>query len=137
MIKLDNMRRIDFYTKGLPEENRKVVFQKLDDINPVSVSRIIEKPDDYPAFRRMGFSDDDINDYVLRMVAKFDDLNNYMMENNRYPLFSNAKDSYKSAVEYVDILQVIPMEQLVKEFGTDYEHYVPREYRPSQSHDEL
>lgn len=49
-----------------------------------------------------------------------------MIENERYPLFDNAKDTYKSALQYLDLLKDCNEEELIKKFGCTWEDYVPK-----------
>ena len=122
-------RKIDFYIKGLSMDVRQNVFKKMDAINPISVEHLLEKPEGYPYFKSIHYTQSDIDQYLQRMKKLFDDANNYMIENQRYPIFLNTNDSYKCAQEYIDVLTLRPLTELEKEFGCSFQDYVPRVYR--------
>ena len=129
---IEKRRKLDFYIKGLPLIVRKNIYKKMEDINPVCVGYLLEKPQGYPHFTRIHYTQENIDRYIGNMKILFDNANNYMMENKRYPVFSNTNDSYKSATEYVDLLKVRPPEELEQEFGCTFQDYIPREYKCSE-----
>ncbi|MCD7840677.1 MAG: hypothetical protein LUG46_08645 [Erysipelotrichaceae bacterium] len=129
MIELDHMRKVDFLTKGLPVKTRRRFFKLMDDINPVSVEYLLDKPNNYKMLRSMNYTDENIEDYLARKINDFKAVNDFMIDNNRYPVFTNPNDTYQSSIEYHELLDMQPIENLQNEFGCKYADYVPKSYR--------
>lgn len=121
-------RAIDFYIKGLPFESRQNIFEGLENIGVRTVERLLEKDEDYPSYKRMKYNDEQIRQQVFQSVPRFQAINNIMIQNERYPLFSNPEDTYQSAMEYVNLLKKKTKEELLQEFGCSWEEYVPKKY---------
>ncbi|MCD7893824.1 MAG: hypothetical protein LUG60_09005 [Erysipelotrichaceae bacterium] len=128
MIELDHMRKVDFLIKGLPVKSRRRFFKLMDDINPVSVEYLLDKPNNYKKLRSMNYTDKDIKSYLSRKANDFKIVNDFMTVNNRYPVFSNPDDTYHSSLEYHELLDMQPIENLINEFGCKYADYVPKSY---------
>ncbi|MCD7949554.1 MAG: hypothetical protein LUG12_04755 [Erysipelotrichaceae bacterium] len=129
MIELDNMRKVDFLIKGLPVKTRRRFFKLMDDINPVSVEYLLDRPNNYKILRSMSFTDEDIENYIHRKANDFKAVNDFMINNNRYPVFTNSYNTYQSSIEYQKLLEIQPIENLINEFGCKYADYVPRSYQ--------
>ncbi|MCD8028841.1 MAG: hypothetical protein LUF02_09355 [Erysipelotrichaceae bacterium] len=129
MIELDHMRKVDFLTKGLPRKTRKRFFKLMDDINPVCVEYMLDKPNNYKLLRSMSFTDKDIENYLDRKANDFKAVNDFMINNNRYPAFSNPNDTYQISLEYHELLDMQPIENLINEFSYKYADYVPKSYQ--------
>lgn len=122
-------RAIDYYIKNLSMEVRQELFGMLDDVNPSTVKKLLEKNDDYPSWRSMGFKSDAIAVMLSKSATKFSSINQVMIENERPPLFGKPSDTYDSAQRYVDLLREKTEEELNKEFGCSWEDYVPAKYQ--------
>lgn len=111
-------RALDYYTEGLPIEVRQKLFHHMkDEISPTMIRWFLEKDDGYPSFHSCGFSDDNIASIGATYVEKFELANQVMADNERPPLFSDPHDSYKSAQEYMRIMQERSDEELAGIFG--------------------
>lgn len=121
-------RKIDFCIRGLSLDVRQEIFRKIDKINPVSVGHLLEKPEGYPHFKRLHYTEEELNGYLQRMKVCFDEVNAFMIAHGRYPLFSNTEDSYLSAVEYTEIMRFRPLPELEEEYGCRYRDYMPPMY---------
>ena len=121
-------RAIDFYIKRLELDIRQDIFKKLEDIGVKSVEKLLEKNDGYPTFKKMKYTEEQIDRQVSKSIPKFQQVNQVMIDNERYPLFSKPEDTYKSAIEYVNLLKKKTKEELLEEFGCDWENYVPKKY---------
>ena len=121
-------RSIDYYIKSLDIEVRQEIYRMLDDVNPSTVKKLLEKDEDYPTWRSMGFKSDAITAMLSKNAIKFSAINKAMMENQRPPLFEKPSDTYGSAQKYVDLLKEKTPEELEKEFGCSWEDYVPAKY---------
>lgn len=127
-----SIRAIDYYVKNLPLDVRQEIFKKMDDVNPVRVSELLEKDQNYKSFRYKGYSDDDILEALKQSSLDFEAVNNIMTENERYPLFDNVKDTYKSSLQYVDLLKRCKEEELIEKFGCTWEEYIPQIYKKKE-----
>lgn len=123
-----NDRAIDFYVKGLPFDIRQGIFQRLDTVGVGKIEKLLEKNIGYPRYKSMGYNDEQIANQERKSVSRFKDVNDFMIENERYPLFSNPEDTYQSATEYVNLLKKKTKEELAEEFGCSWEEYVPKKY---------
>lgn len=124
-----NERSIDFFVKGLSFDVRQEIFKRLETVGLGKIEKLLEKNIGYPRYRSMGYTDDDIADQERKSVTRFQAVNDYMIENERYPLFSNPEDTYQSAKEYVNLLNKKTKEELLAEFGCSWEEYIPRTYK--------
>ena len=130
-------REIDYYIKGLSFDVRQEIWKRLDDINEIRVKQLLEKNEGYPAFRRMAYTDKDILTALNISTTKFQAVNDYMMENERYPLFTNSKDTYNSSLEYVELLRRKKKEELEEKFGCTWEEYIPKVYKKKPDKDRV
>lgn len=121
-------RAIDFLIKGLNFNVRQDIFKSLEDIGVKTVEQLLEKEKGYPTYKKLKYTDEQINQQVLKSVPRFQKVNEIMLDNERYPLFSNPEDTYKSANEYVNLLKKKTLEELKEEFGSDWENYIPKKY---------
>jgi hypothetical protein len=128
MSELD-IREIDYYIKGLPLGVRQNIFRGLQGIGSMTIKCLLEKNEGYPKYKRMGLSDDKILNQIERAKKEFEAVNNIMMENERYPLFKDASDTYRASGEYVELLMKRKEEELIKKFGCTFEEYIPRIYK--------
>ena len=55
-------REIDYLVKNLPLKVRQEIFKRLDDINPVDVRMLLERDDEYPSFRMLGYTTEGIEE---------------------------------------------------------------------------
>lgn len=124
-----SIRAIDYYVKNLPFDVRQEIFKRLKDVNPARVEELLEKEQNYTSFRNKGFSDDDITEALQQSSCDFGAVNNVMTDNERYPLFENPLDTYRSALQYVELLKKTKEEELIEKFGCAWEEYVPRVYK--------
>ncbi len=122
-------RSIDYYIKNLSMEVRQELYGMLDDVNPSTVKKLLEKEEDYPSWRSMGFKSDSIAVMLSKSSAKFATINKTMIENQRPPLFEKTSDTYSCAQKYVDLLKEKTEEELNEEFGCSWEDYVPETYQ--------
>jgi hypothetical protein len=97
-----SIRAIDYYIKKLSFDARQEIFKGLDNINPIRVEELLEKEQNYTSFRNKGFSDEDIMKALEQSSRDFEAVNNIMTENERYPLFDEPSDTYKSSLQYVE-----------------------------------
>ena len=122
-------REIDYYIKGLPFDVRQEIWKRLDIINSARVKELLEKNEGYPSLKCVGYSPENILAILKKCSERFQSVNDYMMENGRYPLFTDSNDTYKSSLEYVEILKKKTTEELLEIFGCTWEEYVPRVYQ--------
>lgn len=122
-------RAIDYYIKNLDIDVRQEIFNMLRDVNPSIVKKLLEKNDDYPSWRSMGISSDEIQTMLLSSSTKFSSINKLMTENERPPLFTSPEDTYGCAQKYVDLLKEKTEEELNQEFGCSWEDYKPTTYQ--------
>lgn len=130
-------REIDYYIKNLPFDVRQEIFRLLDEINSSRVKDLLEKPEGYPSFKSMGYSSEKILRTLQQSSNDFRKANNYMMENERYPLFSAPEDTYQSSLEYVEILKKKTEKELLEKFGCTWEEYVPRILKKNKDRGEI
>ena len=147
MIAINN-RMIDYLIKGLPFETRQKIFKSLDDIGVMSVKSLLERPENYPKFRRMGLDDDQIKRYSSRISKKFAYVNKIMVDAGRPPLFEHPFDTYESSKRYVELLVRYHREDskkinassnfgkeseneevLIKKMGSTWNDYIPKSYK--------
>lgn len=123
------IRALDYYLKDMPYEAKKDVLLGITNINGVMIRQLLEKGKNYPTLRSMGFSDSEIQEYVDASVESFEKVNEAMEKGERYPLFPNPEDTFSSAQEYMNLLQMKEDQELVEEFGCTIEEYEPKVYK--------
>ena len=120
-----NDRPIDFYIKGLPFDDRQVIFKRLEACLAGKMEKLLEKPIGYPRFRSLGYGDAEIARQEAKSTARFRAVNEYMHTCGRPNLFSNPEDTCQPAKEYVDLMAKTSKEALQERFGCPWEEYVP------------
>lgn len=123
------LREIDYYIKDLPFMVRQEIFKRLDNVNSIRAKYLLEKEQNYTSYRSMGLSDEDILKQLNKSAFDFEAVNEVMIENERYPIFEDPRDTYQSAKIYFEILTKRSDEELVEKFGCIFEEYVPRIYK--------
>ena len=83
------VRSLDYYLKDMSYEAKKEVLQGIGNINGVMVKQLLEKEQNYPSFRSMGFTDSDISQCLQMSAQSFRAINQAMIAGERYPLFQN------------------------------------------------
>ena len=122
-------RELDYYMKNLPFDVRQEIINRIDKINSAIVKELLEKNEGYPSFKSMGYSKENVLTLLKQSTERFKNVNDIMIENERYPLFSNPKDTYNSSLEYVEILKKKTPEELLEKFGCTWEDYKPLIYK--------
>lgn len=146
-------RMLDYYQKGLPVQVRQIelpaAFRK---INDASAEKMLEKPQGYPSFKRMGMDEEQIERYLEQETMNFKAINAIMIQNNRPPLFLEPNDTYKSSIRYFELIyryhssedkkkskylnhgkESEHVDKLIKIMGCTWEEYVPQEYNPEDA----
>ena len=121
-------RAIEYYIKGLPFDVRQKIWELIDNINSERVKKLLEKPNGYPTFHGIGYSEDSIAKILQQSSERFRAVNEYLKENQRPPLFTDSKDTWRSSLQYIDLLKKKSPEELFEEFGCSWEEYIPKEY---------
>lgn len=119
-------REVDYYMKGLPFDVRQEILKRLQDINSVTVKKLLEKNEGYPTFKGIGCSNESILAIIKQYAGKFRNANDIMIENDRMPFFSDPDDTYNSSVEYVELLKKKTEQELEEKFGCTWEEYIPK-----------
>jgi len=142
------VRMIDYYVKNLPFDARQEIFDALGDITTSAVEKMLEKEDGYPAYRSVGYTDDDILSQLRKGTARFQRVNELMVKNRRPPLFADPSDTYESSLRYVEIMRRYRerendspypsltdfgkrremVDVLIKIMGCTWDDYVPENY---------
>ena len=99
------IRMIDYYVKNLSFDTRQEIFAALERINVNAVVKMLEKEKGYPAFRSIGYSDEEIASHLRKKSAHFQRVNDIMIANGRPPLFADSNDTYQSSLRYVEIMR--------------------------------
>ena len=100
----------------------------MDKLNPLSLEHLLEKPDGYSYFNSIHYTEKDIEEYIERVKVEFEEVNAFMIEHGRHPLFTITDDLYLTCQEYFDIMKMRPLQELEEEFGCRFQDYVPRVY---------
>ena len=142
------IRMIDYYVKGLSFDVRQKIFTALEEVNTSKIRKLLEKNEGYPAYKSMGFTEDEIKSMLRKSVVKFENVNAIMIENGRPPLFENPEDTYESALRYVEIMRRYRQSEndseypsltdfgkkrewvdaLIEKMGCSWEDYIPKCY---------
>ena len=124
---------IEYYTKGINvDEEREVIGAILDnfDDNHKRVMRVAEE--DYTKLIKVGLFDnyDDVKEYLQKIANRFEEINQRMMKNERYPLFPNSND-LKASMEWRDKLATfMPESECNKIVGCkSYKEHYPLVYK--------
>lgn len=120
------VRSLDYYLKDMPYDGKRQVLLEMDKINAVMVQQLLEREKDYPTLRSMGFTDNEIQEYVDSSVETFQNVNKAMADNEREPLFQTPEDTFASSQAYVNLLKMKTDEELIEEFGCTIEEYQPK-----------
>ncbi len=97
-------RIIDYLDKCLDLEERQTLSEKINRLPDQTIQMILEKDNNYPSFRSMGYSNEDISNVNKKLSSLFIDINNYMIGKGITPLFTNPSDTYLSSQEYEHII---------------------------------
>ena len=124
---------IEYYTKGINvDEEREVIGAILDnfDDNHKRVMRVAEE--DYTKLIKVGLFDnyDDVKEYLKKIANRFEEINQRMIKNERYPLFPNSND-LKASMEWRDKLATfMPESECNKIVGCkSYKEHYPLVYK--------
>ena len=103
---------IEYYTKGIGvDEEREIIGAILDNFNDnqKDIIEIAEK--DYEKLVKVGLfrNVDYIHQYLQDIANRFDEINQRMMKNERYPLFPSPND-LKASMEWRDKLATFMLE---------------------------
>ena len=97
---------LDHLMKGLSIEFRQKMFSYLKhDISSITIKWLLEKPEGYPSYHACGFTDEQIEIICDSYAERFARANQMMAEVGRPPLFSDPRDSYRCALEYVALME--------------------------------
>lgn len=118
------LRILDYLTKGLSLEIRQIILEKLNNISPMSLKRVLEKPEGYPTLKGIGYTNEQIDKYLNNILNRFICFNEYIEKQNRKPFF-NTSDVYECAKQYFYILERREEEELKNIMGCSYEEYEP------------
>ncbi len=118
------LRILDYLTKGLNLEIRQIILEKLNNISSMSLKRVLEKPEGYPTLKRIGYTGEQIDEYLNNILKHFISFNEYIEKQNRKPFF-NTNDVYECAKRYFYILEIREEEELKNIMGCSYEEYEP------------
>jgi len=116
-------RNYDFYIKNFTSRLQQKLFILLQKIVPADVQAILEKDIGYPTFRRMGLKDEDIRGVIERYLEKFKMINELLIQNGVSPFFSDLSDEIKCCKEYIELLKERTTEEIIENFGCEWEHY--------------
>ncbi len=119
------LKILDYLTKGLNLEVRQIILEKLNNISSMSLKRVLERPYDYPTLKRIGYTKEQIDEYLDNILKHFMSLNKYIERQNRNPFF-NTNDVYECAKHYFYILEMREEEELKNIMGCSYEEYKPQ-----------
>lgn len=146
-----SIRMVDYYVKHLPFDARQDIFTALDQINPLTIEKILEKVKGYPRYRSVGYTDEDIANQLRKMSVRFQKVNELMIQHNRPPLFADTTDVYACSLRFVEIMRryreresdsALPdltdfgvrremVDALIKIMGCTWQDYVPQTYKNS------
>lgn len=131
------VRSIDYYLKDMSYESKKSVLRGINNINAVMVQQLLEKEKDYPSLRSMGFTDNEIQEYVQSSIDSFKAVNEAMIAGERYPLFQDPEDTLASSHEFMNLLRTKTDEELIQEFGCTIEEYEPKVYKKKSDRESI
>ena len=124
---------IEYYTKGINvDEEREIIGAILDNFNDNNkrVMRVAEE--DYTKLIKVGLFDnyDDVKEYLQKIANRFEEINQRMIKNERYPLFPSPND-LKASMEWRDKLATfMPESECNKIVGCkSYKEHYPLVYK--------
>ena len=124
---------IEYYTKGIGvDEEREVIGAILDNFNDnhKRVMRVAEE--DYTKLIKVGLFDkyEDVSEYLQKIANRFEEINERMIKNERYPLFPSPND-LKASMEWRDKLATfMPESECNKIVGCkSYKEHYPLVYK--------
>lgn len=146
------IKMVDYYVKGLSMDARQEIYAALRAVNTSRIEKLLEKPEGYPSYKSMRFSDSDIEWELKNSCAKFEVVNALMIKNARPPLFEDTADVYGCALRYIELMRIycesenelaMPSltdfgkrremaEVLIKKMGCSWEDYVPEIYNKTR-----
>lgn len=97
-------RIIDNLTSYLNLEERQTLAEKIKDLPEQTIQMILEKDNNYPSFRSMGYSNEDIINVNKKLSSLFIDINKYMIGKGIPPLFTDPSNTYLSSQECEHII---------------------------------
>jgi len=103
---------IEYYTKGINvDEEREIIGAILDNFDPRQKNIIRIAGEDYQKLIKSGLfkTVDGINNYLQDIANRFEEINQRMMKNERYPLFPSPND-LKASMEWRDKLATFMLE---------------------------
>ena len=92
----------------------------------MTVKCLLEKDEGYPKYKRMGLTNEEIFNQIKKTIARFEAVNDIMIANERYPLFTDPSDTFQSSQEYTEMLERKSEEELIEFFGCTWDDYEPK-----------
>lgn len=117
---------LDFYLKGLPFDTRQDIHKKIDAIGVRAMEHCLEASENYPGWRGVGYSDDDVAQHLERIKGRLCAVNEAMSRAERLPLFADTEDTYQCAVTYFQLTKKRDMAEVESHFGCTYDDYWPQ-----------
>ena len=107
-------RLIDVRVSGLPFDDRQNIYRLVDGIGVRSMEKMVEQNDGYPSYRRMRYTDEQIELETSNTVDRCREVNEYMEKVGRPPLFNRLDDKHLLAWEYYELLRYQEEEALAE-----------------------
>ena len=94
---------LSYHLKGLPFDTRQEIQKRMDAIGVRAMENCLQAPDGYPAWRGVGYDDDQLAAHLEKIKGRLRAVNEAMVLAERKPLFENPEDTYASAETYFQL----------------------------------
>lgn len=122
------LKLIDLRVSGLPFDDRQNIHKLINDIGVRSMERLVEERDGFPSYRRMKYTDEQIELETENTVNRCRAVNEYMEKVGRPAIFHHLDDKYLLAWEYYELLRYQEEEAFAEKY------FVRTEKTPLQEH---
>lgn len=122
------IKLIDLRVSGLPFDDRQNIHKLVYDIGSRSMEKMVEERDGFPSYRRMKYTDEQIENETANTVDRCRAVNEYMEKVGRPALFHHLDDKYLLAWEYYELVRYQEEEEFAKKYFVRTEKTPLQEY---------
>lgn len=118
------MRKMDYYLKGMNLLKKQEFYRLIDNLGPNEIERIVNKG----LLEKL--KEDARKLFEERKWFQFSVANDFLIANERNPIFTDPKNIKQSSIEYIDAMTYYKDDKPIEDFfGCTFENYIPKAYK--------
>lgn len=117
-------RALDYYLESIPKEYYRQLFRLLHGIGTEAIQPLLQKNQDYQLYRLMGYDDHAIEAQLHRASENFQAFNDFLVSLGRPPVFSDPSDTYRCALEQIELMRQRSITELHALFGCTPQEFI-------------